>query len=572
MSSYSYSSLPASGEDIRLLRLLPNEDEAAPLHCELRDYSLRRSTSRAHLYEAVSYVWGDPDNTLSIFVDKRQFQVTVNLHAALLRLRDHSFERILWVDAICINQNNNDERRQQVQLMARIYNSLGEEIEEIKGALEDIQVASNKEPRKNSKEFQHIWVKNIFSAKVPNYEISWEEIFQRTVKFILGKDLSLNISSQRAMFQCKGFILGQVYTVKRDSKQHVSIKFRFEARDLGKTVQWDLQASAIPMEEHDIICLLYGASKPSIIRLREDHFAVVVIAATPLDRESHVEWPQLSQSKILSLRNILLVWDWESSCGKIQDGREYKSLTKKFSQVSVLSRVEAGGYLEKVIRLWNDIAILDDLGEYKEANERLIAAQDEYYLAAFGQMPSSYESESECGRTLLAFAAGKGHESIVKLLLDTIHPNVNDGRGRRTPLWLAVESGHEAVVNMLLATGQVDADSKNSLEQTPLFQAAENGHENIVKLLLATDQVDADSEDYYRRTPLSEAAKEGHESVVKLLIAMDQVEVNSKDGEGRTPLFWAAVGGHEAVVKLLLATGQELIPDTVPFGQIACVA
>lgn len=188
MSSYSYSSLPASGEDIRLLRLLPSEDEAAPLHCELRDYSLRRSTPRTHLYEAISYVWGDPHNTLPIYVDKKQFQVTVNLHAALLCLRDHSFERILWVDAICINQNNNEERRQQVQFMARIYNSasrvvvwLGEEIEEIEGALEDIQVASNEEPGKNSKEvvkkehiikllknpwFQRIWVRNTLSAKV----------------------------------------------------------------------------------------------------------------------------------------------------------------------------------------------------------------------------------------------------------------------------------------------------------------------------------------------------------------------------------------------------------------------
>src|SRR4051794_22415309 len=116
MSSYPYSLLPQDGDYIRLLRLLPNEDEAAPLHCELRKYSLQRSSLRTHLYEALSYVWGDPDNTLSICVDKNQFQVTVNLHAALSRLRDHSFERIIWVDAICIDQSNKEERKQQVQL------------------------------------------------------------------------------------------------------------------------------------------------------------------------------------------------------------------------------------------------------------------------------------------------------------------------------------------------------------------------------------------------------------------------------------------------------------------------
>jgi hypothetical protein len=103
MSSYPYSSLPPDGDNIRLLRLLPNENEAAPLYCELRNYSLQKLGPRTHLYEALSYVWGDARKTLPIYVDNNRFLVTVNLHAALLRLQDHSFERIIWVDAICIN-------------------------------------------------------------------------------------------------------------------------------------------------------------------------------------------------------------------------------------------------------------------------------------------------------------------------------------------------------------------------------------------------------------------------------------------------------------------------------------
>ncbi|THV52588.1 hypothetical protein BGAL_0075g00340 [Botrytis galanthina] len=677
MSSYSYSSLPASGEDIRLLRLLPSEDEAAPLHCKLRDYSLRRSTPRTHLYEAISYVWGDPHNTLPIYVDKKQFQVTVNLHAALLRLRDHSFERILWIDAICINQNNNEERRQQVQLMARIYNSasrvvvwLGEEIEETKGALEDIQVASNEAPGKNSKEvvkkehiikflqnpwFQRIWVlqevaaaqhvvivcgsmtiagsafcvgvkslelsytdfpelqtlpsvidlieraglrpkfkansREKFSLNIrslaelidmfhtrqatdrrdkvyallgmssdapetagiqPSYENSWEELFQQVVKFTLGKHISVRIFSQRNMIQCRGVILGWVSSVERDDRQHVTIGSRPKVPVLDHELNWTVQASANPIQKHDIIFLLYGASKPSIIRLCEDHFAVVVIAATPLDRESHVEWPQLSQSQISSLRNILLVWDWGNTSGKIQDGREYKSLTKKFSQVSVFSREESGGHLEKAIRLWNDIAILDDLQEWDEADERLIGAQDEYYLAAFGEMPSSYESVDTSGRTILAFAAGKGHEDIVKLLLNKIHPDVRDGKTGCRALSLAAKNGHEAIVKLLLVTGQVDADLKDCWQQTPLSQAAQKGHEAVVKLLLATDQVEVNSKDEEDRTPLFWATRKGHENIVKLLLATGQVDADSKDYFKKTPLLKAAGNGHENIVKLLL--------------------
>ncbi|KAM3067160.1 hypothetical protein ACMFMG_011713 [Clarireedia jacksonii] len=110
-------------DNIRLLRLLPNEDEAAPIHCELWNYSLQRLSLRTHLYEALSYVWGDPDKTLSIYVDKNQFQVTVNLHTALSYLRDYSFERIIWVYAICIDQSNPEERKEQVQLIAKIYSN-----------------------------------------------------------------------------------------------------------------------------------------------------------------------------------------------------------------------------------------------------------------------------------------------------------------------------------------------------------------------------------------------------------------------------------------------------------------
>lgn len=89
------------------------------------------------MYEALSYVWGSEEDQKSIYVrtdDKsndsspsssigniRRLLVTANLHAALLHLRDGLFERIMWIDAICINQKDNVEKGQQVQFMAEIY-------------------------------------------------------------------------------------------------------------------------------------------------------------------------------------------------------------------------------------------------------------------------------------------------------------------------------------------------------------------------------------------------------------------------------------------------------------------
>jgi hypothetical protein len=78
--------------------------------------------------------------------------VTTNLHAALSRLRDHSFERIIWVDAVCINQADLQERGHQVQSMAKIYRTancviiwLGETAKDSDRALEEIRVAAGEE-------------------------------------------------------------------------------------------------------------------------------------------------------------------------------------------------------------------------------------------------------------------------------------------------------------------------------------------------------------------------------------------------------------------------------------------
>jgi hypothetical protein len=177
--TYRYSPLPL-GSDIRLLRLKPDEDEIAPIQCELFNYSLQKSTKGTHLYEALSYVWGDPKETLPIRVDGDQFPVTVKLHEALLRLRDRSIERIIWVDAVCIDQENSQEKEHQIQLMAKIYGQanrviiwLGEAADDSDRAVEEIRVAGGKKSTNSSNEtiqrairallgrvwFRRIWVR-----------------------------------------------------------------------------------------------------------------------------------------------------------------------------------------------------------------------------------------------------------------------------------------------------------------------------------------------------------------------------------------------------------------------------
>jgi len=149
---YYHPPLPRGNDNIRLLRLMPNKNEnkTAIIKCQLFSYSLEPDKS-THVYDALSYVWGNPNETLPIFIDGHVLDITASLHAALLRLRDHSLERIIWVDAICINQADEEEKGHQIQSMARIYGQanrvivwLGEVADDSDLALEAIRVAGSK--------------------------------------------------------------------------------------------------------------------------------------------------------------------------------------------------------------------------------------------------------------------------------------------------------------------------------------------------------------------------------------------------------------------------------------------
>jgi hypothetical protein len=148
-NKYRYSPLPRPGS-IRLLRLMAHTDENTRIECRLFDYPLQELGEGTHLYEALSYVWGDPNNLRSISIDKHDLPITINLHAALLCLRDRFIDRTIWVDAICINQGDVIEKGMQVRYMAEIYSKasrvivwLGEAENDSDRALEEIRLAAD---------------------------------------------------------------------------------------------------------------------------------------------------------------------------------------------------------------------------------------------------------------------------------------------------------------------------------------------------------------------------------------------------------------------------------------------
>jgi hypothetical protein len=113
------------GRRIRLLDLssvLPGEQE--PLQGNLRVVSLDRGYMPP-TYEALSYVWGEDSDSLSrhISCSGVEIPITRNCYDALRTLHRHFGVRSIWVDAICINQDNVEEKEHQIPLMRDIYGS-----------------------------------------------------------------------------------------------------------------------------------------------------------------------------------------------------------------------------------------------------------------------------------------------------------------------------------------------------------------------------------------------------------------------------------------------------------------
>lgn len=79
-------------------------------------------------YKALSYVWGSPVGDVPICCGVQELLITENCVAALRKIRHRMKSRMLWVDAICINQQSLDERNHQVALMGDIYSKASEVI------------------------------------------------------------------------------------------------------------------------------------------------------------------------------------------------------------------------------------------------------------------------------------------------------------------------------------------------------------------------------------------------------------------------------------------------------------
>ncbi|KFA65719.1 hypothetical protein S40285_08320 [Stachybotrys chlorohalonatus IBT 40285] len=126
---YSYVPIDAARNEIRILELLPGK-LIDPIEVAITTVTLREGSTIP--YEALSYPWGSKDDphfeiTVRSGFGVGRLLIRQNLWVFLKSLRTPAASRILWTDAICIDQNNNEEKAKQVLQMHRVY-SLAERV------------------------------------------------------------------------------------------------------------------------------------------------------------------------------------------------------------------------------------------------------------------------------------------------------------------------------------------------------------------------------------------------------------------------------------------------------------
>lgn len=125
MEDFTYQPLPATsnGPIIRLIELLPSGSSDRMIACKMMHAPLENPPK----YEALSYTWLHdgypwiPNTPTPLVCNNTHLNIPMSLETALRHLRDPTEPRVIWADAICINQKDSDEKTHQVSLMRDIY-------------------------------------------------------------------------------------------------------------------------------------------------------------------------------------------------------------------------------------------------------------------------------------------------------------------------------------------------------------------------------------------------------------------------------------------------------------------
>ncbi|KAJ5027413.1 ankyrin repeat-containing domain protein [Bipolaris maydis] len=587
MDNYVYEPIDLERPAFRLLQLLRGKGPA--IECIL--YQAYLDGTDTVPYDALSYTWGGTNKTSTVTVNGKTLGVTENLYSALQHLRLKDVDRVLWVDAICIDQSNEKERGHQVQQMCKIYSHaeevvvwLGQPTKET-----DALMDSLRQLEKDSLMYVHRhW-------DLAQWTILWQLVPQNPD---FGPLQGLDMLLRRPWFQ-RVWILQEIANAKKASvrcgiksvKAHtfalapslMGIKPERHCQAVLDIMPGHLREETWWGESRDLYNLLLKFRESNASDPRDQVYALLGISSDACDTD--VLRPAYTKDIQAVIRDTSLFLFGQSDVSYETMPEFLEDLTfRNSTSFSEFVRTYSVSEVERfLVRRGLEVPLSEDMlkatAENRENGREImsfliqkrgseITVTDGVIEAAARNKRSGrdiiillfqrHEVEFELTQQALKMMQDALSEDFGEMLASLLEGIAVVDMGNYYSgklLCMMSEGGYKAAVKLLLDKGV----SPNGQGQghSVTFQMSHRGHRAVVELLL-DNYTNNDSVYIYRRnTALYAASAGGHKAVVKLLLDKG-ADVNATKGFPNTALCGASAEGHEAVVKLLLDRGADV--------------
>ncbi|KAK3314536.1 ankyrin repeat-containing domain protein [Apodospora peruviana] len=594
---FQHSPIDLSTDAIRLVRLLRGSG-GDPIKCEVFETHLHRIQGIP--YEALSYTWGDSPVAIDITICGRKATIRDNLNTALCCLRYSDRDRILWIDALCIDQDSHEEKAHQVGQMRAIYENaenvqiwLGRSSEDVDLLMElmnqlDKRARRRKEYRRNSPDawlnewpvllnelgglgsdfnirrrdalfellnrplFRRVWIiHEVFSAKAATITCGWNSVPTRT--FILMPrlmEVDTDPHVQAVLDIMPGYLRETSWRSVSPSlsillKKFAGLSRATDPRDniyalLG--ISSDAGSDGFPVPDYSPAVTMRHAIQKTM------SYLIFPESSTGVGRRPVCEMPDWNLAQLVGgdLDNLAgMVLEWALMHGKSETAIEILKMPTFDVNGSHCQEEAPLVYL---------------------ANKPMDPNLQRVVLTILDRDDANVNITNKDGETPLNVAARTVNGTMVRILLSHHRQDVNlnhvqkGGKGR-TPLGAAVEGGYYGMAALLLEHPGVDVNFPNGSEYktlTPLCLAVANGDRKMVGLLIDKGANLEAPDTLEGAPPLWIAASRGHFGLVELLLNRG---ANIEAGDswlGKTVLWMAASEGHADIVRLLLDRGANI--------------
>ncbi|PZC88487.1 Arp, Ankyrin repeat protein, partial [Pyrenophora tritici-repentis] len=576
MDIFIYKPIDLERPAFRLLQLLGGKGQV--IECML--YQAYLDGADTVPYDALSYTWGGTDKTSTVKVNGKTLNVTENLHSALQHLRSEGIDRVLWVDAICIDQDNERERGHQVEQMCKIYSQAEEVIVWLGQATEETKILMESLRRLEEYSSMH-------------GHRHWDLAQWTTFWLLVPQDpgfesrRGLDLLLRRPWFR-RVWILQEIANAKKASiwcgtksvrartfalaPSLIGIKPERHCQAVLDIMPGRLREESWWSENRDLYNLLLKFSESKASDPRDNVYALLGISSDAYDNNNLRPDYTKGLQEVICDTALFLFGPSDVSYETMPKLLEDLASRNATSFLEVVETSNIRGVEHFLMRRGLEVPLSEDMIKGAVGNEKSGGDIMRLFL-------QKRRSEVEVTEAVVKAAAEnaalyEGHEEVVKLLLDKgADVNVQGGHFGNA-LYTASYRGYEAVVQLLLNYG-ADVNAQGGDYGNALQAASYGGYEQTVKMLLdkgaktvkmlLNKGANVNARGGYYGNALQAASREGHKQVVNMLLDAG-AKVNAQGREYGNALQAASREGHEQVVKMLLDSGANVNSQGGDYG------